>query len=277
MTSSIYPILESLSTPIITAPGSGYITTPTVTIDPPSSGTTATGIAVVANGVINAISAIGGANSGYTDGEEITLSGGDGTSATATAVISGNSVSSISFTSRGFDFTATNTITITGNTSSSANATFDVDSIANNAVSSITLTNGGTGYTSLPTITITGGGGTGATATAVLKVKSAVASVNTNIFSSDIIITNDHVSPGGGGILRLMFSFDFANSTAALSVFNNGSLKGTLNADNDGDIILDGYYRFDLDVESGDSINLQADEIINGVNFVRAHLVQFGA
>lgn len=99
----------------------------------------------------------------------------------------------------------------------------------------------------------------------------------TDIFLSDISITNNQVKPGGGGILRLMFSFVFASSPAILSVFNNSSLKGTLNADNAGAIISNGYYRFDIDVEAGDNINLQASENITGINFVRAHLVQFGA
>jgi len=98
---------------------------------------------------------------------------------------------------------------------------------------------------------------------------------DTDIFSSDIPITADHVSPGGGGTLRLMFSF-VMGATATLSVFND-TLKGTLNADNNGDIISNGYYRFDIDVEAGDSINLRASENISAINFVRAHLVQFGA
>ncbi len=278
MTSSIYPVLASLSSPIITDPGSGYTTTPTVTIDSPSIGTTATGTAVISDGVIDAISAIGGTNSGYTDGEEVTLSGGTGTGATATAVISGGVISSISFTSRGSDFTASDVITITGDISSSANATFTVSTIANNAVSSITITNGGTGYTSLPTITITGGGGTGATATAVFNIKSGVIAVTTNILNSDIAITSDMVKPGGGGILRLYFSFETpADAPTQISVFNNSSTKGTLNADNASAIVDNGYYRFDIDVEEGDNINLQSSVELESINLLRTHLVQFGA
>jgi hypothetical protein len=100
---------------------------------------------------------------------------------------------------------------------------------------------------------------------------------DTNILTSDIEITSEMVSPGGGGIIRLYFSFLFGTTPAMISVFNNGILKGNLNADNSGEIITDGYYRFDIDVESGDNINIQSSEEIISVNFIRAHLVQFGA
>ncbi len=85
------------------------------------------------------------------------------------------------------------------------------------------------------------------------------------------------VKPGGGGILRLSFAFTFGTTPATVSVFNSSSLKGNLNADNSANVITDGFYRFDIDVESGDSINLQASESITAIRFLRAHLVQFGA
>lgn len=100
---------------------------------------------------------------------------------------------------------------------------------------------------------------------------------DTDILSSDISISASQVSPGGGGILRLMFSFVFASSPAVVRVFNNSVLKGSFNADNSFEIVDDGYYRFDIDVESGDEINLQASSNVTTVNFIRAHLIQFGA
>jgi len=276
LTSSIYPILDSLSAPIIVAPGSGYTSTPTVTIDSPSFGTPATGTAVISDGVINAISGLPD-GTGYTEGEEVTLAGSiSGIGATGIVTISANEVQSILFTSRGSGFASSETVTITGVSSGAFDATFIVDSIADNAVSSITITKGGTGYTSLPTITITGGGGTGATATAVFNVKSGLVAADTNILNSPITITSDIVSPGGGGIVRLMFSLN-TSTTTNITIFNNGNLKGFLNADNTNNIEPDGYYRFDLDVEAGDNLNFQSSETINVINFTRAHLVQFGA
>ena len=79
LTSSIYPLLVSLAAPIIHTPGSGYTSTPTVTIDPPttSSGKTATGTAIIANGVVATIDTLMG-GSGYLTDEEITFSSGTG-------------------------------------------------------------------------------------------------------------------------------------------------------------------------------------------------------
>jgi len=100
---------------------------------------------------------------------------------------------------------------------------------------------------------------------------------NTNILVDDIVITSDMVKPGGGGILRLYFTFSLA-ATAVVSIFNNGISKGTLNVDNNNDIVSNGYYRFDIEIEAGDEINLRATQIItSSTSFFRAHLVQFGA
>ncbi len=110
-----------------------------------------------------------------------------------------------------------------------------------------------------------------------LALNTPTITADTDIFSSDLAITNDMVKPGGGGIIRLSFSFTFGVTPAIVSVFNGGALKGSLNADNSSNVITDGYYRFDIDVESGDSVNLQASESITAIHFLRAHLVQFGA
>lgn len=264
----------------ITNAGSGYTSAPTVTIANPNvDAVTATGTAATSDGVINVISAIGGANTGYVTGESITLSGGTPTTtATATAIISGGSVQSITFTNRGAGYAALDLITINGATSS--NATFTVTSIDDDVITSVALSApnfGGSGYISAPGVTATGGGGTGAVITATI---SSVPSGD--ILSNDIAITNELVSPGGGGILRLYFAFVFDSSPGDITVTNNGVDKGALNADNDSQLVSNGYYRFDIDVESGDNINLilkgtASATNITSTNFIRAHLVQFGA
>ncbi len=110
-----------------------------------------------------------------------------------------------------------------------------------------------------------------------LAVNTPTIDLNTDIFSSDLTITTDMVKPGGGGILRLSFSFVFGTSPATVFVRNGGVLKGNLNADNSAEVITDGLYRFDIDVEAGDTINMRANQSITTINFIRAHLVQFGA
>ena len=69
----------------------------------------------------------------------------------------------------------------------------------------------------------------------------ATPSSGTNILQSDITITRDMVKPGGGGILRLYFSFNYDTTPAIVSVFNNASLKGNLNADNNAQTITNEY------------------------------------
>ncbi len=110
-----------------------------------------------------------------------------------------------------------------------------------------------------------------------LSLNTPTIDANNDIFSSDLSITADMVKPGGGGILRLSFSFTFGATPATVSVRNGGVLKGNLNADNSVEVITDGYYRFDIDVEAGDTINMRATQSITAINFLRAHLVQFGA
>lgn len=110
-----------------------------------------------------------------------------------------------------------------------------------------------------------------------LALNSPTIAADTDIFSSDLTIISDQVKPGGGGILRLSFSFTFGVTPATVSVRNGGVLKGNLNADNSAEVITNGYYRFDIDVEAGDTINMRSTQSITAINFLRAHLVQFGA
>jgi len=101
---------------------------------------------------------------------------------------------------------------------------------------------------------------------------------NNNIFSTPITILSSHVSPGGGGIVRLYFSFTMSgDSTISVRDGAGTVLKGNLNADNSSLVSSNGYYRFDIDVESGDTINLRSTQDITVINTLRAHLVQFGA
>lgn len=104
----------------------------------------------------------------------------------------------------------------------------------------------------------------------------ATVASGTDILQSDLTITRAMVSPGGGALLRVYFAFTLA-ATGAVTIFNNASSKGTLNADNSSAILTNGYYRFDLDIEEGDILNFQATENITAVLFFRAHVTQFGA
>lgn len=262
----------------ITNAGSGYTSAPSVTIPIETGGLTATGTPTASDGVIITLSGtILGANSGYSDGESITLADG-GTGATGTAIISGGSVQSVTLTSGGSGF-GLDTLTITGVTSGSSNATVAVTATADGVITSVVLSApnfGGSGYTSIPNVVVVGAG-TGATIVATISNTPSA-----NILTNPIPITRELVSPGRGGILRLYFTFVFDVTPGDITVTNNGVDKGALNADNDSQIISNAYYRFDIDVESGDNINLRlagtaSATAITSTNFIRAHLVQFGA
>lgn len=150
-------------------------------------------------------------------------------------------------------------------------ATGLVDGEAAGVITSINVTNVGSGYTTAPTVTVVSSTGSGADITASVTLNFGS---DENVFVNDVVITPDDLRPGGGGILRLYFSF--AGATEA-KVFNNGNFKGFLNADNSNIIADNGYYRFDIDVEGNDGINLQLSTGFTGVNFIRLHLVNFGA
>jgi len=184
-----------------------------------------------------------------------------------------SSVKSVTLSTGGTGYSSTPTITFTGGAGAGASASA---TILNGVVTSVIMTSQGHGYTSAPTVTFVGGNPTVA-ATGTSSVGTGTISSSTDILSTPLAITTDFIKPGGGGILRLSFAFTFAVSPATVSIFNNTLLKGNLNADNSTNLITDGYYRFDIDVESGDSINLQASQVINPVRFVRVHLAQIGA
>ena len=99
---------------------------------------------------------------------------------------------------------------------------------------------------------------------------------NSSILTSDIAITASLLKPGGGGILRIYFAFEFdvGEPESIINILNNGVLNGKLNSDNDESLVAtDGYYTFDIDVEAGDNINFRPEDIIETVRVLRAHLI----
>jgi hypothetical protein len=126
---------------VISNPGSGYTTAPTITFSSPPTppegsgqvASPATGYAVMAPDAVGSLT---------------------------------NKVASIVLTNAGSGYSSAPTITFsTGNASASC-------AITTSLVSRFTVTNGGSGYTDAPIVKITGGGGTGATATAIVDPNS---------------------------------------------------------------------------------------------------------
>ena len=77
---------------------------------------------------------------GYTSAPSVSFSGGGGTGAAGTAVLTNGRVSSITITNAGSGYTSAPTVTIAGSGGATATAT-----VASGAVTAITITNGGNG------------------------------------------------------------------------------------------------------------------------------------
>ena len=126
-------------------------------------GTGATATAILANGAVRAIT-VTAPGSGYMAPPDITFSGGGGTGAVATAKISNGIVYGVVINDGGSGYVTAPTITFSGGGGGTgAAATATID---NGVVRAITLTNQGTGYTSAPVVALSGGGGAGAAAAA---------------------------------------------------------------------------------------------------------------
>jgi len=156
--------------------GSGYSSVPTVTFSPPdhTSGTTATGHAVISGtGSISEIDVKAG-GTGYTQTTtSVTISAPDlsgGTQATATATVSsGGVIVGIVMTKHGSGYSIAPGVIIS-DTGGGAGAvgTAQLSDDTAGEVTAIVLDNAGSGYETPPSITISGGGGTGAIFTASL-------------------------------------------------------------------------------------------------------------
>jgi hypothetical protein len=147
----------------VTNRGSDYTSSPSVTVSSsPSSGGNAVGIATLLSGIFNycivdkeksVVQGIEVANSGfgYTSNPAVSLFGGGGSGAKATATIGDGVVGIITVTNGGSGYIVPPTVTVVGIASTSAEA---VAVLTNGSVTSIRLKNAGFGYTEAPTIQI---------------------------------------------------------------------------------------------------------------------------
>lgn len=183
---------------------------PTIAVTPPKQTATSYGTCNISNGSITAL-VVGNSGSGYTQAPTITITGGGGSGATATANINNGKVTSITITNGGSGYTSCPTVTFSppgGNATPLPSCT-----ITNGAITAIPVGDGGVGYTQAPTATLTGGGGTGATATTTIDSNGTVISIN---------ITN-----GGSGYTScpsVAFTFPTETATAGACTITNGAI-----------------------------------------------------
>lgn len=150
----------------LTNDGYNYSSTPNVTISAPTSGTRATAVAITTSiGGIKSVKEIRitNAGSGYTssDPPTVTITGGSGTGAAATAIIVDNGVQTLSISTAGTGYFYAPIVTISA---PAVGTTATAEAIVNSStgvVSQLQITNAGTGYTSAPTVSIAGVSTTG--------------------------------------------------------------------------------------------------------------------
>ncbi len=137
-------------------------TVPTAVVLTGGAGSGATATATVSGGTVTALT-VGSGGSGYTVAPAVVISNGGGTGATATATISGGVVTGLTITNAGSGYTSNPTVTLAVGAGATATAT-----IAGGVITALTVTNGGANYTVPPSVTFTGTPGSGATATATI-------------------------------------------------------------------------------------------------------------
>lgn len=165
---------------------------------------------------------IAGGTTVYSVAPTVSISGGGGTGESATAVLTGGVVTGITITSPGYDFTTAPTIAFSGGTVTTAGTNPTGTGKATNfIVAGIRVTNPGSGYTSAPTVTF---GGTGTTAMASFSTMSLGA--NSSIGGSG----NTTIHPGITGAFSLTkvgagtVTLTGANSYTGGTIISSGTL-----------------------------------------------------
>jgi hypothetical protein len=143
---------------------------------------------------------------GYTSPPTVNIIDGGGTGATATAVLTGTSVTSVTVNTPGSGYTSTPTIVFSGGGGSGASA---YASVPESGVATIFIVTGGSGYGETPTLTIVGGGGTGATATAtvtngVITAVTLTNGGNNNYTSPPSVIVETAINQSASATVALM-------------------------------------------------------------------------
>jgi hypothetical protein len=154
------PIGKSVSSIDLINDGTGYLSTPVVSISTSPNGISATAVAIMTHRSGQTGSSIDkiliiNPGYGYTIEPTVTIKANSGSGAIAKAVLSNNSLSSINIIDSGFEYSSAPVVSIStapyGGTNASAEAFINSDG----EVTSIGYINAGAGYTAAPSITFT--------------------------------------------------------------------------------------------------------------------------
>ncbi|AOO18150.1 structural protein [Cyanophage S-RIM12_Sn_07_0910] len=201
--------------------------------------------------------AINNAGNGYDAAlpPAITISGGGGTGAAATATVNG-SISEVTVTEGGSGYTSSPLVSIVGGGGSGASATAI---ITKGVVSSILVNSGGTGYTSQPSITVVGGGGSGAEGTAAVRgpIQSvAITNGGASYTSNPSII----LSSGAGAVAQAIINDGRIISIAIISAGSGYTTAPEVTIQGDG---FGAVARATIDVDGENAGKVTGIEIVN--------------
>lgn len=217
----------TLATAPVAVAGSGYTSVPTVAVTAGTFVTVAGGAGqqatVIANltaaGVNSTITVtIGGSGYKSVPAVRFVSVDGNGSGATATAVLTAGVVTSITLGAAGSGYTQPPLVVIEGGEPSRrAEATA---LLAATTVASLTIVDPGIGYATAPTITISGGGGSGATCTT--PTITAQATLNTVLV--DYLGNDWWQFTVGGRVLRYQGADADMNAVLKLAFTGTGGL-----------------------------------------------------
>jgi hypothetical protein len=203
---------------ISTTAGGTHSTVPRVTISGDAT-------AIAALGVTAASFTINGGTTVYSAAPTVTISGGGGANAAATAVLTGGVVSGITTTNAGTGYTTAPTIAFSAGTITTAGTNpTGTGNATNFTVNGITVTNTGSGYTNVPTVTFSSGTGTTATANLSTVILGAATTIGgSGDITINTSITGDFaLTKAGSGILTL----NGASSNPSTTTVTTGTLRG---------------------------------------------------
>jgi 6-phosphogluconolactonase (cycloisomerase 2 family) len=158
-------VTGTIQTVVVTLPGSGYTSVPTLTIAAPGSGTTATATASLQ--VVLATASAAGTS--YQANDILTLVGGTFVTAAQFEISAVNpstgAITGFNIINTGqYSVIPTGSVAVTGGFGTGATFTLSF------GVGPVTITNPGTGYTANAAVTLSGGSGSGASLTADVSV-----------------------------------------------------------------------------------------------------------
>jgi hypothetical protein len=214
--------------------GSGYTSAPTVAFAAPTSGTTATGTAVLSGGAVTAVAVTNGGVGVAATGATIAFSAPQvvgGVTALGTVTVSGGVITGIVITTAGSGYTTAPTATLANLGTPTTAPVLGAVTIGTSTITGVTITNAGSGYITAtpPAITFTGGGGTGAAATATVSAPTAGVVYTIALTGGNITFSNNltYLTPANLGTVNLPITY-FTGTRAITGTINAYLKTGSL-------------------------------------------------